>query len=382
MKRALLIASVASMIEQFNMNNIQLLQNGGYEVHVAANFICGNTCSDEQVESLKKRFKEKHVYYYQIDFIRNPFKVLQNYNAYNELKKIEKNCHYDLIHCHSPIGGLLGRFVFRKCNGTTIIYTAHGFHFYKGAPLLNWLLYYPVERICAHYTDILITINHEDYQRAKHFTLHDGGKVYYVSGVGIDTHQINEININRETKCKELGISPDTFIILSVGELNKNKNHEIALKAVAKLKNKNFVYLICGQGDQLRHLKVLSQKLGINDQVIFLGYRFDVFEIYKIADVFLFPSFREGLPVAVMEAMAAGLPIVCSDIRGNNDLILNEKNGYLVYSKNINAFTDSINILMNNKKMQIVMGQYSKQLASSYDKKCIMKLMYDIYFRK
>jgi len=372
MKKVLFVATVVKThINTFHLPFLKMFHEAGWEVHVAAknDFSKGEACYIPYCDI-----------YYDVPFERFPFSK-KNVIAYRKLKKIMMDNQYDIIHCHTPVGGVLARLAGKYCFHTRMIYTAHGFHFYKGASLINWLLYYPVERICAHYTDILITINHEDYQRARHFTFHDGGKVYYVPGVGIDTHQINEININREIKCKELGISPDTFIILSVGELNKNKNHEIALKAVAKLKNKNFVYLICGQGNLLKYLKLLSKKLGISDNVIFLGYRSDIFEIYKIADIFLFPSFREGLPVAVMEAMATGLPIVCSDIRGNIDLVCDGQNGYLVDCHDVEGFAEKINYLLHRQdvRKQLAINGIKKIQAYSLQSVCaIMKKIYGI----
>lgn len=216
---------------------------------------------------------------------------------------------------------MLTRLAARTAKGTTVIYTAHGFHFYQGAPLINWLVYYPVERVCGKFTDKLITINQEDYHRANSWSLRNNGKIYYVPGIGVDLEEIQNISINKVQKKKEIGISNDVKVLLSVGELNKNKNHEIIIRVLSKLTNKNFIYLICGNGELKEYLKNLAQELGVSDKVKFLGYRKDVLEIYKIADLFLFPSKREGLPCSLIEAMAYGLPCVASDVRGNKDLL-------------------------------------------------------------
>ena len=215
-----------------------------------------------------------------------------------------------------------------------MIYTAHGFHFYQGAPLINWLVYYPVERVCGKFTDKLITINQEDYHRANSWSLRNNGKIYYVPGIGVDLEEIQNISINKVQKKKEIGISNDVKVLLSVGELNKNKNHEIIIRVLSKLTN-NLVRLsdpkskidlgAIAKGfiaDKLKeYLKNLAKELGVSDKVKFLGYRKDVLEIYKIADLFLFPSKREGLPCSLIEAMACGLPCVASDVRGNKDLL-------------------------------------------------------------
>ena len=161
----------------------------------------------------------------------------------------------------------------RTAKGTTVIYTAHGFHFYQGAPLINWLVYYPVERVCGKFTDKLITINQEDYHRANSWRLRNNGKIYYVPGIGVDLEEIQNISINKVQKKKEIGISNDVKVLLSVGELNKNKNHEIIIRVLSKLTNKNFIYLICGNGELKEYLKNLAKELGVSDKVKFLGYR-------------------------------------------------------------------------------------------------------------
>lgn len=318
MKKMLMLASVASMIDQFNMPNIQLLQEMGYEVHVACNFEKGNTCTSEKIQNLKKNLKNISVKYYQIDFNRNILKISEILRAYKQVKKLLLRENYNFIHCHSPIGGAVGRIVAHKTH-TKVIYTAHGFHFYKGAPLLNWLLYYPIEKWLSRYTDVLITINKEDYQRAK--KKFHAKEIKYVPGVGIDVEKIQSIQVDRQAKRKELGIAEDDFFLLSVGELNKNKNHEVVIQALAELKNSKIKYAICGQGPLKEYLEELAENLGVRKQFFLLGFRTDVIEICKSADVFVFPSKREGLSVALMEAMACGLPCVVSEIRGNVDLI-------------------------------------------------------------
>ena len=318
MKRMLMLASVALMIDQFNMPNIRLLQEMGYEVDVACNFEKGNTCSDEKIEKLKSTLNEIHVRFYQVDFARDITQVFQNIKAFRQVNQILRKNQYTFIHCHSPIGGVAGR-VLGKLNKTKVIYTAHGFHFYKGAPLKNWLIYYPVEWICSWMTDTLLVINREDYQIAK--KKFHAKETIYIPGVGIDIDKINSVQINREEKRKELGLKTDDIVLLSVGELNQNKNHEIVIRALKELNNSHIKYVVCGQGLLKKYLEKLARELGVQNQLFLIGFRTDVIEIYKCADIFVFPSKREGLSVALMEAMACGLPCVVSSIRGNVDLI-------------------------------------------------------------
>lgn len=350
----LIVASVASMIEQFNMPNILLLQSMGYEVQVACNFKKGSTCSTEKIEELKKKLIELQVKSYQIDFSRSVASLLEHKKAYKQLDKIVKENRYAFIHCHSPIGGVIGRMVAHKC-GVKIIYTAHGFHFYKGAPLKNWLLYYPVEKLCSRWTDVLITINKEDYALARK-KMH-AKKVEYVPGVGIDLSQFSMPCPDKQAKRKELQIPEDMVWILSVGELIERKNHRNLIKAVAQVENA--VLTIAGKGELLEELKTLAKNLGVEKRVKFLGYRIDITELCESADLFAFPSYQEGLPVALMEAMASELPVICSNIRGNTDLVDVGKGGYLFSPGNVEEIIDSINKILKDNLKEL--GRYNKQ---------------------
>ncbi len=313
-KKVLFTATVVKThINVFHLPYLKWFKEQGYEVHVAAkNDFINEPCIIPNCDK-----------YYDIKFARFPFSKV-NINAYKELKKLIQENNYDIIHCHTPVAGVLTRLAAKNSKNTTVIYTAHGFHFFKGAPLVNWLIYYPVERFCARYTDKLITINKEDYKRAKRFKLHKNGKVYYVPGVGINLEKIQNLKVDIKQKKTEIGILEDIPVLLSVGELIKRKNHETVLKALSQIKDKNFVYLICGRGVLMEHLQNLTKQLGLESEVKFLGFRKDIAEICKTADLFIFPSYQEGLPVALMQAMAAGLPVIASNVRGNRDLIEKE----------------------------------------------------------
>lgn len=356
-ERVLMLSSVASMIEQFNLNNIEILQKLDYDVEVACNFLQGNTCSDKKVQELKLLLESKDIKYYQIDFKRNIFNFSGNYKAFLQVKKILKENKYKFIHCHSPIGGVVGRIASYLTN-TKVIYTAHGFHFFEGAPKLNWFIYYPIEKFLSRYTDILITINQEDYNRAK--SKFYAKKVEYVPGIGIDIKKIKDIKVAREKKRKELGIEKSDIVLLSVGELNKNKNHKIIIEALGKLANKNIKYFIVGKGKRKEKLEKDIAFYKLEKNIKLLGYRDDVYELCKISDIFIFPSLREGLSVALMEAICCDLLVICSNIRGNNDLVVNGKNGYLIE----NNLKEYLRILNNLDKEMIP----KKEIISFNDK--------------
>ena len=323
MKKVLFVATVVKThIMEFHIPYLKMFKEMGWETAVAAR---------NDYENLADCVIPYCDIYYNIPFERNPLKP-GNLKAYKELKHIIDEGEYDIIHCHTPVGAMLTRLAAKQARkqGTKVFYTAHGFHFYKGAPAINWILYYPVEKWLSRYTDVLITINKEDYERAKTFK---AGKVCYVPGVGIDLKKFNAGYVNKEQKRKEIGVSADDFVLLSVGELIPRKNHEVVIRALSVLKQLDKVnhieYVICGRGAYEADLKKLAEGLDVADHIHFLGYRNDISEICNCADLFVFMSHQEGLPVALMEAMACGLPAVCSNIRGNTDLIEDGVTGLL-----------------------------------------------------
>ena len=366
-KKVLFTATVSIHIKSFHMPYIKWLKEHGCEVNVAAkNDFISEPCIIPNCDK-----------YYDIKFARFPFSKT-NIKAYKQLKKLIQENNYDIIHCHTPVAGVLTRLAARKNKNTTVIYTAHGFHFFKGAPLLNWLIYYPVERFCARFTDKLITINKEDYERAKRFSLRKNGKVYYVPGVGINLEKIQNLKVNVKQKKKELVIPEDIPVLLSVGELIKRKNHKTVLKALSQIKDKNFIYLICGRGVLKEYLHNLTKQLGIESKVKFLGFRKDIAEICKTADLFIFPSYQEGLPVALMEAMACELPVIASNVRGNRDLIAKEN---LFEPDNINEITSLIEKRLDDMKKNGLRKETYTNLEQ-YSLKNVLKQMMEIYTDK
>jgi glycosyltransferase involved in cell wall biosynthesis len=286
----------------------------------------------------------------------------------------------DFIHCNTPVGGLLGRLAGKKCGVKKVIYQVHGFHFYKGAPLLNWLLYYPVEWLLARWTDAIITINHEDYAFAqKKMKLKKGGKVYYVPGVGIDTKAYAPNENIRQAKRQELGLSDDDVMLISAGDLNKNKNNTVLISALAKLQNKKIHYFLCGVGDKENDLRKQAEDAGISENVHFLGYRTDMKALLQAADVFVMPSFREGLSRSIMEAMSAGLPCIVSKIRGNVDLVTEGQGGYLHAPADADTAADAIAKLANDPALRQAMRQFNLEKIKSFDSSVIEQEIQKIY---
>lgn len=367
MKKILFVATVQSHIMNFHVPYLEYWANRGYEVHVAT-------------KMNKKEYKETeltlgYVKWHQIDFDRNPFSKY-SIIALKQLMQLMKANEYELVHVHTPVGSILGRLAAKLTGTKNIVYTAHGFHFYKGAPIMNWLVYYPIEKFMARWTDSIITINQEDYLLAKKkFKTRKNGNVFKVDGVGIDLNKYKTTDTEVKDFKSTIGINRDDFVVSIIGELNNNKNHMQLIKSVEKLKekHKNLKCLIVGNGKNEKTIREYIENKSLNESILLLGFRRDIPNILSITDVVVSMSKREGLPKNIMEAMAAGKAIIGTEIRGNKDLIKDHSNGYLVEIDDINKTSEYIEKLMLNKS---IVDEFSKQSisdAQKYDIKTVIK---------
>lgn len=372
MKKVLLVTTVSGFVPQFEMNNVKYLQSIGYEVHYATNY------NNPYYDIDNHRLDGTGIIRHQIDFSRSPYSK-QTIVAYKQLKKVMSDNQYDLVHCHTPMGAALSRIVAKTTDTKPVIYTAHGFYFYKGAPIRNILIYKTIEKWLAHYTDALITINQEDLAAAQKFKMRENKKIYYIPGVGIDVKRYQDTVVDKKKKREELGVPLDAFVLLSVGELNYNKNQQVVIRALSECNNKKLIYLICGRGPFRNKLEKLKDQLNLKDQIKFLGFRKDIPEIMKASDVFIHPSKWEGLPLSIMEAMACGLPVIASNIRGSSDLISNEINGKCCKPEDINQFVEAIKGLYEKPDICKHMKENNLKKIKDFDVSICTKKMIKIY---
>ena len=385
MKKALMHAHTAYMLTQFNIDNIKILQDLGYTVDAACCWQDDDSAlSPEAMKGRRKILDDLGCRVIETASLRKIFNIGELSKAYKQLKSEVESNKYEIVHTQSPIGGVICRLACRKARklyGTKVIYAAHGFHFFKGAPLKNWLVFYNVEKWCSRFTDLLITINKEDYKRAKKFK---AKKAVYVPGAGVDTHKFVASVGGRERVRQELGISDDTTVLLSVGELIPRKNHIEVLEALQQMKQSEDIskikYLIAGRGKIQAELESKIKELGLTDNVKMLGFRSDVADVFAASDIYVFPSHQEGLPVALMEAMSVGLPVVCSEIRGNTDLIEDGVGGYLFDSKDSGTLVSAINhMLCTSKEARAAMGAHNIETMKSFDKDHVNSVMKELY---
>lgn len=346
-KYALLITSVGGFISQFEMNDVKLLREYGFCVHYASNFSRPVYRIDEE------KLAHNGVILHQIVLRKSPFQLLENGRAIWQLSEIIDQEKIDLIHCHTPMGGVAARLAaYMSKRNPYVIYTAHGFHFYHGAPLRNWILYYTAERFLARYTDQLITINREDYLRAKTFRLKRGGSVAQIHGVGVDFDRFQERAELRAAMRHRLEIPERGFHIVSAAELNKNKNQKTIIQSVAALDDSDIYYSICGGGPGEETLRRSIAELGLDGRVRLLGYRDDLDAVLQSADCFAFPSFREGLGVAAIEALACGIPVLAADNRGTREYMKDGVNGIVCKAGDVGAFAQAIKRLKTDERFR------------------------------
>lgn len=371
MKKVLITATVQSHIAQFHKPLIGLLKENGYEVHVAAR----NNLGEKNGLDLDSPDR-----IYNVPFDRSPLSKV-NLFAYKELKNIISKNDYEIIHCNTPMGGVITRLAARyaRKNGTKVFYTAHGFHFYQGSPVNNWLIYYPIEKWLAYHTDKLITITKEDYRLASHRFRTD---VFHVHGVGADSDKYFPYSREDNLRLRSnLGYSENEFIFLCTGELNKNKNQSTVIKALAKVIDDvpNVKLLLAGNGSNEERLKDLVADLSLEGYVHFLGYRTDLERYVNICDAVISASYREGLPVNIMEAMLCRKPVIASVNRGHTELIENGKNGILVKPNDVLGFSDTIIRIVKDKDLQKFLSTNGFDSVQKYIKSSIVGELRKIY---
>lgn len=360
-----MVTTISNTVNAFLIPHIKMLIEDGNQVDVAFRV-------EQEVSS--QLFKLGATVY-EIPFSRKIYKN-KLIKLVKQMRELIKNNNYDIVHTHTPIASAIVRLACKDLPHTKVFYTAHGFHFYRGAPKINWLVYYPIEKYLSRFTDKIITINSEDYCIAKKF---NANEVVKINGVGFDSNKIDRIKFNTSNLKRKLNIDEKQFVLLSVGELNKNKNHELVIRALSEFPCTNIKYIICGEGPLKLRLKKLVTELKLENVVEFQGFRRDVLEYYNIADIFIFPSFREGLSVSMMEAMSFGLPILASNIRGNSDLIDSGKGGFLFQPSDDKELLKLMLVLIENENMRNEFGEYNANKVLEYSTSEVLKEMKKIY---
>lgn len=371
--KVLFVATVRSHIGQFHMPFIEELKKRGCEVHGAYK----DNSADKQGLDLSALDRV-----FEVPFSRSPYST-SNIKAYSVLKKIIEENDYDAIHCHTPMGAVVTRLAAKgaRRKGTKIIYTAHGFHFYKGASKFNWFIFYPIEKYLSKYTDCLITINHEDYELAKSKGFKTP-KIEHVNGVGVDISRFHSVTTDEKSQLrKEYGYCDSDFLMIYPADFCKRKNQNMLFDTLKLLleKDSNFKLLLPGLDEFAQPYIEYAKAIGVYDNISVMGYRRDIDKLVGMSDISVSSSRQEGLPINLIEAMAIGNAIVASDVRGNNDLVDNGRNGYLVELNNAQAMADAVLKLYNNPELAENFRKHNSDMVKKYSVDSVIENMVCIY---
>ena len=367
--KILYISTISNTINSFLIPHIKMLINSGHEVEIAFK-------TDHEVDCQLIQMGCK---IHEVNFNRNPIHI-DNLKAYNNLKKIISEGDYDVVHTHTPVASAIARIVCKNMKTIKIIYTAHGFHFYKGAPIKNWLLYYPVERWLSKYTDILITINQEDYFIGeKKFT--EINKVYKLPGTGINSSRFEIVDKTEKLSLRRKNNIPiNSFVLIFPAELNNNKNQEFLLKTIIKLKDEisEIKLLLLGEGVNQKKYKQFIKKNNIEKFVYMMGFKENIEEFIKLSDVSISSSLREGLGLNLIEGMFCGNPVVAMDNRGHREIVINEVNGFLL-PQDVDLWVKRIKEIYESDNLYMRMSTQSKELSKKFELKNVINKLEEIY---
>lgn len=365
-KKIVVIATTDNMIWQFLIPHIKHLQELGNTVECA----CAKT--GFWFDDLKNKY---NFVMHDIQFTRNPISI-KNIKGFRQLIQLQKERKYDLVYCQQPVGGVMGR-KFAKKFKLPCIYTAHGFHFFKGNNPLKNFIFKTIEKHYSRYTTALVTINEEDYIASQKFY---AKKTYKINGIGVDLSKYKvEENFDREKAREKLGLSKDDFVVISIGELNKNKNTYRLLEVIKNISDKQIKYIVCGQGPLKEDFFQYIEKNHLEERVKMLGFRKDIPELLSISNVFIMPSYREGLSKSMMEAMSIGLPIIASKIRGNVDLVTDGENGFLCDTEDNASYQEKIVKLANDKNLQEKFSKANKEKIKQYSIQKVIEQLDKVY---
>ena len=373
MKRALLLAPMGSVHRRFNQANIAALQSLGLQVELCANFENGDG-PEIHNQSFVEECEIRGIKTHSIPFARHS--LTGSLKCLSQLKELLSREQYDLVHTHTETGGLLLKLAYSEKGKSKFIFTPHGMSFWKGSSLKSQLVYRPLERWICSAMDMNLGMNMEEVENLEQWNKRTA---HYVHGVGLNVARMQNPSRSREQMREEFGLAESDKFIASIGELDDNKNHITVIKALATLGRKDFKYVVCGVGPNKDMLLAEAECTGLKDNVILAGYRSDIPDVLNAADIFVFPSFHEGMPVSALEAMACSLPVVCSAIRGNVDVVKDGDNGYLFKPSDVDTLSRQIALLMDNDALRQQMGAKNKGIVREFSLGAVTEELKAIY---
>ncbi|MDV7680378.1 glycosyltransferase [Erysipelothrix rhusiopathiae] len=374
MTKCLIVTTVGITIKTFLIPHIEYLQNLGYTVEVASNF-------EGMVDQDYNLIDNTGALMHQIDFTRSAKSITSHIKSYKQIGSLINSEKYNKIFVHTPIAAFLTRKAANK-SGAEVTYFAHGLQFYNGASKLSWLIFGTMEKRALKWTNSVVTINQEDYDYFMHVKP-ESVSLYKIPGIGLSKSFMIKLEQNQDSLDESFGIHADDLLVLSIGELNENKNHILAIKAMKNLieKNKKVKYIILGTGDRLNEYQEYIAENNLENNIFFGGYQSNVVPFLERTDLFLSCSYREGLPVSVLEAMATKKPVLLSNIRGHVDLIKNDKFIYDIKSISPEGLANHIENLISDKHELEEEGIRNYNMSSKYQLDNVFIALNDVYYQ-
>ncbi|MEA5112139.1 putative glycosyltransferase EpsD [bioreactor metagenome] len=369
--KILFVANIHKHFLAFHLPYIKWFQENGYEVHVAAN-------DDSVIVPLVDK-------QWNICIERNPFSR-NNVKAYRELKSIVEKEKYCLVTSHTAMGGVLARLASRKARknfGLKVLYTVHGFHFFKGSPKSYWLLYYPMEKFLSRYTDAIITINQEDLELVKSHSFKNKA-TYIIPGIGFNADRLKKVNEDQKQALRvKNGYKQSDFIVIYVAEYIPRKNHGFIIDALPEITKKipEIKVLFAGRGRDMELTMEYAKSKAVDQYIEFLGFRDDIGNLIALSDVGISASKQEGLGLNLAEEMYSGLPVVASKDRGHKEMIIHGENGFLFPQNDNIAFIEAIIYLYENPEKRKEMGKYAAESIRKFSLENSLTEMVKIYKR-
>lgn len=373
MRRALLLAPMGSVHRRFNKANIDALMSLGYTVELCANFENGDG-PEIHNQSFVNECVIKGIKTHSIPFARHS--LAGSLKCLSQLKRLLNQEQYDLVHTHTETGGLLLKLAHSAKGRSKFVYTPHGMSFWKGSSLKSQMVYKPLERWICSGMDITLGMNREEMDFLQSWNKSSG---IYVHGIGLNVSRMQTPGRTPEDVRKEFELTQKELLIVSIGELDDNKNHIIVIRALAKLDRTDWKYVVCGVGPNKDKLLKTAEELGVVNQIVLAGYRSDIPDILNATDIFVLPSFHEGMPVSALEAMACGLPVVCSEIRGDVDIVKDGDNGYLFRPADSDMLSEKIAILMDDAVKRESMGRKNLEIVKGFSLEAVTEELKAIY---
>lgn len=373
MKKALMLAPMGSVHRRFNKANIDALHALGYKVELCANFENGDGPEIHNQEYVSECIKDG-IITHSVSFARHS--LSGSLKCLPQLKKLLIDKQYDIVHTHTETGGLLLKLAHSAKGNSKFFYTPHGMSFWKGSGLKSQLVYKPLEKWICSGMDMNLGMNMEEVDYLKHWNKHTAT---YVHGIGLNVERMQTPIRTYNDVRSEFGLNVRDVLVSSIGELEDNKNHITVIRALAQLGRSDFKYVVCGVGPNKDMLLAEAEHMGLKDNVILAGYRSDIPDVLNAADIFVFPSFHEGMPVSALEAMACGLPIICSEIRGNVDIIREGDNGYLFQPSDVETLARKLEYLLDDAEKRKVMGMKNKENVKDFSLESVTEELKRIY---